>query len=219
MKTTLMQLRTQRFQRRSAGFSLLELLVVIAIIAILAGMLMVGFGGAGRQKQLAAIKSSKEEIITAVEEYHAKRGFYPPTPTDAAKNPILDKPTLYYELVGTRYDDKDQKYHSLDDQVSVSPGELKTLFGLPVAFSNSGKQPGDSQNFYLNLKKNRRSEAQISGAPSGLVYEVLGLPIRSGGSENLIWRYNSYNPTNNPGHFDLWVEWTQGNKTEIIGNW
>ncbi|MBI1841815.1 MAG: type II secretion system protein [Verrucomicrobia bacterium] len=218
MNTTFAQLRSLRVPK-AAGFSLIELLVVLAIIAILAGMLMTGFGGAGRNKQVAAIKGSRAEIVTAIEEYNAKRGFYPPTPVDAANNPILDKPTLYYELVGTRFDDKDQKYHSLDDQEMIGPGDLKSLFGVAVAFSNSGKQPGDSQNFYINLNKNRRGHADFAGKPAGVDYGVLALPIRSGTSDILIWRYNSYNPTNNPGRFDLWVEWTQANKTEIIGNW
>jgi hypothetical protein len=33
------------------------------------------------------------------------------------------------------------------------------------------------------------------------------------------WRYNSTNPTNNPGKFDLWLEIRVGEEYEIIGNW
>ena len=35
---------------------------------------------------------------------------------------------------------------------------------------------------------------------------------------HLIWRYDSQNPTNNPGKYDLWVEWRQKDKVEVIGN-
>lgn len=33
------------------------------------------------------------------------------------------------------------------------------------------------------------------------------------------WRYNSSNPTNNPGEFDLWAEFVIGNELVTIGNW
>ena len=33
------------------------------------------------------------------------------------------------------------------------------------------------------------------------------------------WRYNSSNPTNNPGHFDLWVDIILSGKTNRISNW
>lgn len=204
--------------RRSCGFSLLELLVVLAIIAIIAGMLMVAFGPASREKQLARIKSSREEVITAIEEYHAKRGFYPPTPADAQGRPILDKSILYFELVGTRFDDADKKYHSLDGKEHVALGDLKTVFGVDVAFSNSGRRADDSQNFYRNLRNDGRSD-HPDALKSGVDFEVLSVPVKSGNNPVLLWKYNSLNPTNNPGRYDLWVEWDQIKKTEIIGNW
>ena len=33
------------------------------------------------------------------------------------------------------------------------------------------------------------------------------------------WRYNSSNPTNNPGQFDLWVDILVGGKTNRVSNW
>ncbi|MEI9963171.1 MAG: hypothetical protein WDM76_19275 [Limisphaerales bacterium] len=33
------------------------------------------------------------------------------------------------------------------------------------------------------------------------------------------WRYNSANPTNNPGSFDLWVDILVRGKTNRISNW
>jgi len=33
------------------------------------------------------------------------------------------------------------------------------------------------------------------------------------------WRYNSANPTNNPGSYDLWIQLKIGGKTNLISNW
>ncbi len=33
------------------------------------------------------------------------------------------------------------------------------------------------------------------------------------------WRYVSSNPVNNPGRYDLWAEYIEGNEKKIIGNW
>jgi hypothetical protein len=33
------------------------------------------------------------------------------------------------------------------------------------------------------------------------------------------WRYNSSNPTNNPGSYDLWVQLSIAGKTNLICNW
>jgi hypothetical protein len=33
------------------------------------------------------------------------------------------------------------------------------------------------------------------------------------------WRYNSSNPTNNPGSYDLWVQLSISGKTNLICNW
>ena len=33
------------------------------------------------------------------------------------------------------------------------------------------------------------------------------------------WRYNSSNPTNNPGSYDLWIQLKIAGKTNLICNW
>ena len=33
------------------------------------------------------------------------------------------------------------------------------------------------------------------------------------------WRYNSSNPTNNPGAYDLWIQLSISGKTNLICNW
>ena len=42
---------------------------------------------------------------------------------------------------------------------------------------------------------------------------------RSGVSGINPWRYNSSNPTNNPGAYDLWVQLSISGKTNLICNW
>ena len=33
------------------------------------------------------------------------------------------------------------------------------------------------------------------------------------------WRYNSSNPTNNPGSYDLWIQLSIAGQTNLICNW
>ncbi len=200
--------RMQRAARATSAFTLIELLVVIAIIGILAGMIMTSFGGASKKKTRSRLETQMNEIQTAIEEYHSKKGSYPPS---TAKN--LDRPPLYFELVGSFYDKSAKEYQTLDGQTRIPIDKVKSLFQTD-GFQNSGLKAEEAENFYKNLKT------------SGFFVDadgrtLLGAPIKSTDGMNLRWRYNSLNPTNNPGRYDLWVEWTEkdGEQPEIIGNW
>ena len=83
---------------RRIGFTLAELLVVIAIIGILSGFLLPVVGKARHHAKIALAKSMLGQLETALADYIADHGVYPPekAPGD------LDKPseTLYFYLVG-----------------------------------------------------------------------------------------------------------------------
>ena len=207
-------LRGGRVQR---GFTLIELLVVIAIIAILAGLLLSGVVAGGAAKYKARLQSQLAEIETSINEYYAKKGSYPPS---NPKNVVT--PTLYYELVGTVFDGKDT-YLPLDNSAvksAANPGvpvkDAQAYFKIE-GFQNSGRAKGESENFYTQLGAKNHSDGP--SAPSGI--QLLSAPIKNddpADPQHVIWRYNSHSPTNNPGKYDLWVEWIHQGKTEIIGN-
>ena len=207
-KSMIAPFRIRRSAQTRSGFTLIELLVVIAIIGVLAGMLMSAFGGANKQQTVSRLKTQLQEIQTSIDEYHSKKGSYPPS---TAKN--IAQPVLYFELVGTYFDKVAKEYQTLDGQTKIAIGKVKSLY-LVDGFQNSGLKREEAENFYSNLKT------------SGFFVDsdgrtLLGASIKSTEGMNIRWRYNSLNPTNNPGRYDLWVEWTEkpGEKTEIIGNW
>ena len=199
------------------AFTLIELLVVIAIIAILAGLILSGVAAGGAAKYKARLQTQMAEIETAINEYYAKKGSYPPS------NPAnITRPTLYYELVGTLFDGKDT-YLTLDGTSTkgawnpgVAVADAQTFFGIQ-GFQNSGRIKGESENYYVNLAAKGRSI--LPGAPPNI--QLLSAPIRNDNAsdpQHVYWHYNSHSPTNNPGKYDLWVEWVHQGKTDIIGN-
>ncbi len=214
-------MRATRSSGRVDGkaFTLIELLVVIAIIAILAGLLFSGLGGASKSRNKALITARLAEIQTAIDEYHEKKNMYPPS-----YNNRVDRPTLYYELVGTTYDSKSGKYNTLDGQQSLSLGDAKSFFSSPSGsgpgftfegFANSGLKTGEAENFYRSLAKKAHTASPDS---SGVDIQLLSVPVKQDRGVDLFWYYDSRSPTNNPGKYDLWVELIQNGKTEIIGN-
>src|SRR5437016_13796989 len=62
----------------SRAFTLIELLVVIAVIAILAALIIPITAAVNRAKVLSRSRGELANIETAIEDYKATRGFYPP---------------------------------------------------------------------------------------------------------------------------------------------
>jgi type II secretory pathway pseudopilin PulG len=196
----------------------MELIVVIAIIAALAG-LTVGVSVRASQKgKIEKTKARLQEVVTAIEAYKAKKGFYPP---DNPKNPAMN--SLFYELVGTVY--TNEAFQALGGLEAIPQAAIQTYFGVG-GILNSAKQANDLENFYSTIKPDRYKE--ISANPD---VEVLVVPVDWPNSlpnpaglppeKQTInpWRYNSSSPMHNPGSFDLWAEIVIGNKVHTIGNW
>lgn len=61
-----------------AGFTLIEVLLVVAILGILAGIVVVNFGGKQKGAMIKATRASIAAVCTAIDMYEVDTGRYPP---------------------------------------------------------------------------------------------------------------------------------------------
>ena len=61
----------------SSGFTLIEVLLVVAILGVLAGVVVVKFGGKGQDARIKATRASIAALGTAVDLYEVDTGRYP----------------------------------------------------------------------------------------------------------------------------------------------
>ncbi len=217
-----------------SAFTLIELLVVIAVIAVVAALIFPVVGAVKRQALIHATQTQMAQIETAIERYKSAYGFYPP---DCAK-PLNNFPInqLYYELVGTTNiaaPGNDPKYQVLDDPSQLltggPAGQVLDVFGVS-GFINCNKPNADesaphARDFLPDLKPNQVQEniTNQNGVHFTLLVASAGGPDPTYQPLGMLdvnpWRYNSSNPTNNPGSYDLYVQLEIGGKTNLICNW
>lgn len=229
-----------RFTFHAPAFTLIELLTVIAIIGLLAALLFPVLKGIKRQQYIRNATAEMEQMETAIERYKAAYGFYPPDNQLNPGSPLIPNPLmnqLYFELLGTTnvaVPPNSPSYQSLDDPSLplLSQANVTAVFGVS-GFMNCSK-PGSAedvraaQDFLPGLKPNQITIFTNGSAPNN----PIKLIITSVGGPDLTyhplgpnavginpWRYNSSNPTNNPGAYDLWVQLSISGKTNLICNW
>jgi type II secretory pathway pseudopilin PulG len=204
-----------------------ELLVVISIIAVLASLILPVVGQVKRQTLLHAAQAEMSQLETAIDRYKSAYGFYPPCNT----NNVLVNP-LYFELVGTTNNATTGKYETLDGGSAIAIGSVNMAFdGSIGGFINCNKPGVDesaphARNFLPDLKP-----AQIARNYTNSTVAVTLLVTSSGGPDPAYqplgpgtqdmnpWRYNSANPTNNPGSYDLYIQLKIAGKTYLVCNW
>jgi prepilin-type N-terminal cleavage/methylation domain-containing protein len=220
--------------RHSPAFTLIELLVVITIIGVLAAFLFPVLGGIKRQQYIRNAQAEMEQLETAIDRYKAAQGFYPP---DNPGYPLVNQ--LYFELLGTTVVTNGGvlTYQSLDDPTMQLPlTSLNNVFNNTAVsgFMNCTK-PGSAEdapvarNFLPGLKPNQlavyTNNITKNIYPIKLIITAVGgpdvtyQPLGAGALGINPWRYNSSNPTNNPGAYDLWVQLSIRGKTNLICNW
>jgi prepilin-type N-terminal cleavage/methylation domain-containing protein len=211
------------------AFTLIELLVVIAIMGVLASLILPVATAVKRHQYLYTARAELAALETAIDNYKAAYGFYPPD-NHSSLNTVPDRfkvNQLYYELTGTVY--KNAAYQSLNDpsQQTLTDANINDSFGVG-GFMNctrpgSGEDSAAARNFLPDLKPkqiwypytNRPASVGVAllvtsvGGPDQN-YQPLGM------SDKNPWRYNSSNPTNNPGAYDLWVQLSIGSSTNDI---
>ncbi len=211
-----------RVTRHSPAFTLVELLVVITIIAVLAAFTVPVLDTIKRRQVISHTQAELGQLQAAIDSYHDAYGFYPPDNPNALVN------QLYYELEGTT--NNGAIYTTLDGSSSIKVSDVTTAFPGVGGFVNCSKpgSGGDSpaaRNFIHELRPNQTGTvtnavpsfgftilvASVGGPDS--TYQPLGAPDLNP------WRYNSSNPTNNPGSYALWVQLVIQGKTNLICNW
>jgi prepilin-type N-terminal cleavage/methylation domain-containing protein len=221
--------------RHSSAFTLIELLVVIAIMGILAGLIFPVTGAVKRRQYINHTQAEMAQLETAIDRYKAAYGFYPPSPTTppTAGNPSSYANQLYFELVGTKQTETNGtlNYITLDGSARMSASQFTNAFGPGVGgFMNCTKSAGGedssaARNFLPELRPNQM--ATLTNSP--VTYTNVILVASVGGPDATYqplgaqdlnpWRYNSSNPTNNSGSYDLWIQLSIGGKTNLICNW
>jgi prepilin-type N-terminal cleavage/methylation domain-containing protein len=208
--------------RSCVGFTLIELLVVIGIIVVLAGMLFAALPAIQRVKTTSRLKTELRQVQTAIEAYKAKLGYYPPD-NPGNLNPGVNQ--LYYELLGTRRTNEGGTtyYYTLDGtaKIAETTTAFQNAFGggtKLTGFMNCTRGTGDDTVRAENFFKGGLRTGQFS---ANNYFSALGSGIDGPfmiGKVNP-WRYNSSSPTNNPGTFDLWIDYDMGGKSNKICNW
>ncbi len=209
------QCKGRAVKARQSGFSLVELLTVISIIGLIAG-LVVGVGPAVQRKMREArVKSDLSQIVTAIENYKAKFGVYPPdnqTPIVDSQSHLPFPNQLFYELTGCVY--SKNTFECLFNNKVLSSADLRTALATD-GIQNSSDTRNDVRNYFKELKASQVGIYTNNNVP----LSVLVVPFPGPDGTPNYWKYVSKNPTNNPTTFDLWAEIKIGKEIKTIGNW
>ena len=227
----------RRLARARRAFTLIELLVVISVIGVLAAFTLTVVGGVQKKKYINNATAEMGVIQAALERYKAAYGFYPPSNPNLFLTPVgpgnvnLISP-LYFELQGVTAGVLNgyTNYTTLDGLSSINAQYINTVFGVS-GIVNCSKGAGEdavvARNFLPNLKANQIGfvDTQVVNNVKGVgilissvggpdqAYQPLGIPSYNP------WRYNSINPTNNPGSYDLYLQLQISGKKYLICNW
>ena len=208
------------------AFTLIELLVVIAIIAILAALIFPITGAVKRASIRSRARAELQNVQTAIEAYKTKLGYYPPASTNIPSiNP------LYYELMGTTYNDVTGFYTTLKGESQIRAVDVPRAFGVAITgFANSTRPGGGDEaraavGFIRELRAGQFLTITKPGSSSPS-FNILGSAVEgplmfpgiTSGKINP-WCYNSSTPTNNPNSYDLWIDVLVSGKTNRICNW
>ena len=218
------------------AFTLIELLVVISIIGVLAGFTIPALGMIKKQQYLKTARAELENIQTALENYKAKFGAYPPGNQNAAGpayNPALFS-QLYYELSGVTHDSVNKTFTTLDGVSTISEAGCFTAFHVGGFINSSEKSGGEddrkAKNFLPKLNYNDLNplRSQLSRYITNNLVQTTMLITSVGGPDDNYEPLNGYalNPiryvypgVNNPNGYDLWVQLVIKGKTNLLCNW
>ncbi len=214
---------------RGTAFTLVELLMVISVIGILASFTVGLARVASTRMKESRVRAELTQLVTAIDNYHATLGFYPPDnrdPNQKTVNSVTN--VLYYELVGTTLTNRDKSFVTKNGAEQIDVNTVSAYFRTR-GFANSGRDPKEVKSF---LSPREKQIGQISDVPD---VDVLVVPVEWALNKGFDpplkalpakflklnpWRYDasSTNRHNMKG-FDLWAEYVVGKELKVIGNW
>jgi prepilin-type N-terminal cleavage/methylation domain-containing protein len=214
------RLGSLRHNSSTRAFTLIELLVVIAIIGVLAALIIPVAGSVGRVKKINTAQAELQQLETALENYKAKYGVYPPS---NAAGVVTN--ALFYELTGVT-NVNNSYYQPLDGSAIVNVSDYTGRFGLGGVVNCSkggGEDAVYAKDFLPGLKANEIAST-TNGSGSTFFYLVTSVsgpdityqPL-PGYSFNP-FRY-LYPGINNPNSYDLWVKLVINGQTNLVSNW
>ncbi len=167
------------------------------------------------------------QLETAIDNYKSVYGFYPPSNTNTFNDIGWARTNqLYFELSGTTNEGAD--FQTLDYSATISSGNAGSFFSVD-GFVNcnkpgAGEDAPKAKNFLPDLKPNQIVTLMTNANEAvKIIASSVGGPDQNyqplGFQGANPWRYNSYNPANNPGSYDLWVQLSIANKKYLICNW
>ena len=205
---------------RRGAFTLIEMLVVIGIIGVLAALILGGASIANSKMKRAKAEAERDALVTAIQSYKNKKGFYPP---DNTKSTIMSP--LFYELTGTVA--LGGNYKSPVSGEILSPANITNIFNAG-GFLNASADPSEVLNFAPTIAKSTRTASFVIPSTT-TTYTLFCITIKGPPQINTIdgkpfepydvWNYVSTNPTNNPGSYDLWIDVLYSGHTNRISNW
>lgn len=219
-------------QTRQNGFTLIELLVVISIIGVLASLTVGLSNAASRKSKEARIRGELDKYATAIDNYKAALGMYPP---DNQGKPSTNQ--LYYELSGTIYEQVGGRgyFTTHNRQERLGADEVRLVFNARGFGNSVSAKSGEPVKITEEFKPSQ--VGVISGeidvkvlvvpvkGPDAFTYQgrsaPLAIPVR-GSAKNRInpWLYDSSSPNrNNKRSFDLWAEVIIGRNIVRFSNW
>jgi hypothetical protein len=171
----------------------------------------------------AGIRTQRAGLVKAIEAYKTQFGAYPPDHVLQQQPLVVDPVTnsLLYELAGVIYTSTNNQFQVAG--LESADANFVKQFLQCKSFKNCGETEAQVKHF---LSHDELPTWQFHDDPDVF---GLGVPLDTteADAEALWafyagispWRYVSTSPTNNPGRFDLWVEFKVAGKTTIIGNW
>lgn len=209
------------------AFTLIELLVVISIIGVLAAFTLGGLKSVKASQYKRVARAELEQLQTALENYKAKYGAYPPA---NKADSLLSQ--LYYELSGTSV----TKIGGVDYCVTLDGSAQIPVASVPQAYGvggfmnctkGSGEDAASAKNFLPSLNP-RQLYSPVTNNSYGFNIPTTVLVTSVGGPDEKYqplkatglnpFRY-AYPGTNNPNSYDLWVQIVINGKTNLICNW